>query len=290
MIIGYPEGIKRVGRKRLMLPREPWFASKLRAEGFEDLAKDQEGSAFDWQKTKTFVRHAVDVHGLVWCKPGSVLGDIFHEPHREERFLHSFIGRHVHAASAKVVCVATFEHVVHVYSDIRGTNLKLRFDATYFSADLSQVLFSSGMLLADVLEAWGLPRDTAGEIPLLFQPEPVALLIMKQSFRTVYVLASQYMHRDDLRRTHVGFEDDVTAFRTLLERSKACMLPLDGDIQIDLDAVAGIASHLRRWAPLILGGGDADDDEGPVAQNRMHLRRCLLDLDALAGSLNEHCH
>ena len=106
---------------------------------------------------------------------------------------------------------------------------------------------------------------------------------------TVCVRPGKFMHKGCRKIKQVGVEADKAAMVSLFQAAADCP-PRLAPGPVDLHSIAGLRSHLRRWAddiaPPCRDGDDDDDAGGERAQRRMFMRRYLLELDALAASLD----
>ena len=279
------------------LPSRGPSISLLKDKGYTDVSKGVERSAVDWSVANRWVKHSVSVHGVVLCEPKQALGDILAWKDREEAVLHKYFGMASDVLSLRVMELETFAGgvAVDVHSDLRGNSIKTRHDAAFISADLTQQALSSNRSWAQLFRAWNVQAGHGngnGKVPILFVVEPIVALIKQKAFRTVVVQASKFMSLLDAKISHLGTQAGIASLQALLKAATACP-PRPTYEPVDLRNIANIANHLRRWAPQILvpaagdDGGDAadDDDEADVvAQNRMQLKRCLIQLDGLAES------
>ena len=290
----------RVVQRRMHLHGDPWFTEILRESGYDEHAKDTSRWGFSWLRACQRARHGVSVHGLVKLTPKHAFGDLFSRLDREDRLLHEYLGRVADVVGLRVSAVERFTEAIDVFTDNQGADLKLRHDVCLLAADLSSQPFSSGRTLAAILRAWGVelppPPPSAArrrKIPVLLVVEPIAVLVMLRKFRTVAIGAGRFMAGESCPRIMKLGEASVwSRLASLLQEAAA--YETAEPLRLDLRSVADVASHLRQWATLIVcpagegdGGSDSSDAAvGLMEQRRMHLRWCLLQLDALRDSVD----
>ena len=293
----YPNGLKRHHEKtdngriyrRLHLPAEPWLLASLHEHGHDDLASDVKTPVQWWAAMRVHrLKHSTHIHGLLRVRAGQALGDTFSLHSREEALLHKYFAHTPDAASLKVVEAHMFagSATCEVYTDTRGNDIKMRHDICYLGSDLTRQMLQSGGTAASALQRWGIPALAWSEVPVVFVVEPIVLLVARLAFRTIVVRANKFVDRRDARRRLPG--DDVGGVQDLVVKAaEAAGAHVAPPQEIHLQDIAGIADHLRGWAPGLLRrmAEEEEEEDGRIAEDRARLRWCLLQLDGLRASL-----
>ena len=280
-LAAYPNGARRVWehhpnevqRPRCQIGKVGWLENRLNDCGdvgrsiCESLPKA--GHTFSMAAQR--VRNVVDVWGLVEVGAGQAISDILTLHTVEEGLLFDYWRWHDNLCSLKVVRSAWFDQPQPVYTNGQGKAVRLTSGLLFFGADLSGIQFDSGLLLQQVLTAWGV--DGPGDIAGIFAPEPLVFLCKHGRWSTLVIDGSKRVSGCNTRVYQLlGRPCSVDGFHALC-RAAADAHPRRPGLTPDISAVCRISDRLRRWQQDILDGDP---------QRLMQLRDSVQLLDTLA--------